>query len=334
MVMASVSTASGDAVARIRTVRAVVNPLSGSVDAGAAEALRAILAERWSDVKVAEVQPQEIEPELRAAVDAAPDLLILLAGDGTIRMAATLAGADGPLLAPLPGGTMNMLPHAIYGAVAWRPALAQALETGVERDISGGEVDGRRFFVAAILGAPALWAPAREAMRHGNLRLAYLRAQRALNRAFSGHLRFSLDGGPRQKAEALTLMCPLVSRALERADVLEALALDPKGASEGVRLGARALLADILGDWRTDPAVRVETCKTGRAWSRAQIPAVLDGEPHRLHHDASIAFIPRAFRALALRQEEPTPEAEHQRRKSQARAATAVAASGAAGSEP
>ena len=153
---ASVSTASGDALARIRTVRAVVNPLSGSVEAGAAEALRSPpFRALGRGPHVAEVQPAgDRSPSCRAAVDAAPDLLILLAGDGTIRMAASLAGADGPLLAPLPGGTMNMLPHAIYGAVPWRTALEQALETGVERDISGGEVDGRRFFVAAILGAP------------------------------------------------------------------------------------------------------------------------------------------------------------------------------------
>ena len=331
MVTTGVSAATGDALARIHTVRAVVNPLSGSVEAGAAEALRALLAERWADAEVVEAQPAEIEAKLREAVDAAPDLLILLAGDGTIRMAATLAGADGPLLAPLPGGTMNMLPHAIYGAVPWRTALEQALETGVERDISGGEIDGRRFFVAAILGAPALWAPAREAMRQGKLRLAYLRAYRAFTHSFSGKLRFSLDGGPRQKAEALTLMCPLVSRALEREDVLEALALDPKGAAEAFRLGARTLLTDILGDWRVDASVNVATCKRGRAWARGRIPAILDGEPHRLDGDAAIRFVPKAFRALALQKEAPHPDAEHERRKSQAGAVAGTAASKAAG---
>ena len=35
------------------------------------------------------------------------------------------------------------------------------------RPVAGGEVDGRPFYVAAILGSPALWGPAREAIREG-----------------------------------------------------------------------------------------------------------------------------------------------------------------------
>ena len=34
------------------------------------------------------------------------------------------------MLAPLPGGTMNMLPHAIYGAQPWEDALITALLEG------------------------------------------------------------------------------------------------------------------------------------------------------------------------------------------------------------
>jgi hypothetical protein len=37
------------------------------------------------------------------------------------------------------------------------------------------------------------------------------RARRALRDAFSGRLRFSLDGGARRKTGALVLMTPLVS---------------------------------------------------------------------------------------------------------------------------
>ena len=284
---------------QIRTIRAVVNPMSGGVEAGAGEALRALLAERDVVAEVVEVQPHEVETALREAVAAKPDLVILLAGDGTARLAAELCGPQGPLLAPLPGGTMNMLPHALYGPVPWRDALAHALDIGVEHRISGGEVDGRKFFVAAILGAPALWATAREAIRQGKLRLAWLRAQRALKGAFAGQLRFALDDGRRQKSEALTLMCPLVSRALTRTDALEALALDPKDAVEAFRLGARTLLADLLGDWRSDASVTVQTCRTGRAWARGRIPVILDGEPHRLHQESKILFIAEAFRALA-----------------------------------
>ena len=303
----------------------MVNPLSGGVEAGAADALRALLADRDFSSEVVEVQPHGVEAALNDAVAAKPDLLILLAGDGTARLAAELCGPDGPLLAPLPGGTMNMLPHALYGQKPWREALVQALDVGVERRISGGEVDGRRFFVAAILGSPALWATAREAVREGKLKLAVLRARRALKRAFSGHLRFTLDGGDRQKTEAMILMSPLISRALARSDALEALAVNPKGAGEVFRLGARALLVDLLGDWRSDPSVSAETCRAGRIWARAHIPAILDGEPHRLNTEARVAFIANAFRALAT---EPPPEPAGSGANE---AATAVADAQAAG---
>ncbi len=312
----------------LRRVEAVVNAASGSTGPGAADELKAALSEAGLEGNVVECQPQEIGEALERAVAAKPDLLIVLAGDGTIRAAASLCGADGPLVAPLAGGTMNMLPHAIYGARPWREALAEVLESGVERPISGGEIDGRAFYVAAILGAPALWAPAREAIRKGRLRLAWLRAYRALSRAFRGRLRFSLDGGPDIKAEALTLMCPLVSRALDREDALEALVLDPKGAGEAFRLGARTLLSDILGDWRSDPAVTAGTCRRARVRAHGRIPVLLDGESHRLEQTAQVSFRPVAFRALAPAPPPPTPEGAHLRREGEAGAALAAAAGG------
>ncbi|CAN5169598.1 diacylglycerol kinase family protein [soil metagenome] len=304
----------------IHRVRAVVNPLSGSVEPGAADALRAILDAHGLDAVVEDVQPQDIERALKDAVEAKPDLLILLAGDGTASLAATLCGPDGPLLAPLAGGTMNMLPHAVYGPIPWKDGLAKALESGVERMISGGEVDGRRFYVAAILGAPALWAPAREAVRKGQLKLALLRGQRALKRAFTGNLRFCLDGGVRSKTEALTLMCPLVSKGLNRDDVLEASALDPKDAGEAIRLGAHML----FGDWRNDPSVQVQTCRSGRVWQRGTIHAVLDGEPQRFGDSASLRFVPAAFRALALDLTAAVPDQPKSKTGAQSAAAEAV----------
>ena len=233
---------------------------------------------------------------LKAAVDAAPDLLVVLAGDGTARAAAQLCGPDGPLLAPLPGGTMNMLPHAVYGPRPWPEALRLALDAGEVRMLGGGEVDGHRFLCAAILGSPALWAPAREAVRGGKLKLAWIRAQRALRRAFTGRLRYALDGGRRDKAEALVLMCPIASRALdENAQALEAAALNVQGAGEALRLGANA----ILRDWRNDPAVDNRSCQAVRVWSSEGIPALLDGETVRLGAVAQVRYVPAIVRVLA-----------------------------------
>lgn len=196
---------------------------------------------------------------------------------------------------------MNMLPKAIYGDRDWKTALAEILRDGVEKPVSGGEIDGRAFYVAAILGSPALWAEAREAARDGDLRRALTRAQRALHRAFSGRLRFSFGplGRTRAKAEALTLLCPLVSRAMDDDEgYLEAAAVDPAGAMDIFRLGFHA----AVGDWRTDPKVAVTRVRSGRAWASGRIPAVLDGEPTRLGRNVTFRFKPAAFRALAPRE--------------------------------
>ncbi|MFN3520944.1 MAG: diacylglycerol/lipid kinase family protein [Phenylobacterium sp.] len=286
----------------LRHVEVLVNLASGGVSPDAAERAKTLLAELGLTGRVQAPDPAGLGDALQRAVDAGPDVLMVLAGDGTARAAAELCGPRGPVLAPLPGGTMNLLPHAVYGDRPWAEAAAEALAQGSPRMIGGGQVDGRVFLVAAIIGAPALWAPAREAMRAGRPRLAIMRAQRALSRAFTGRLRYALDCGPRGKAEALALMCPLVSRAMENdADALEVAALDPTGAAEAFRIGLHAM----LGDWRKDPAVRVERCTAVRTWAAGRIPALLDGESVRLERAALIEYRSEVVRVLAP----PEPQA-------------------------
>jgi len=279
-----------------RRVEMVVNPASGGVGPDAASEAERLLAELGVAGRVQAPDPKDIEAALRTAIDAAPDVLVVLAGDGTARAAAELCGPDGPVLVPLPGGTMNMLPYAIYGRTTWPEALRGALTDGEVQPLAGGELEGRLFLVAAVLGAPALWAPAREAMRAGRLSLAWSRARRALNRAFSGRLRYALDGGANGKTEALVLMCPRTSRGLDdEARVLEAAALDPSGAAEAFRIGVHAL----AGDWRDDPSVTVRPCRGARIWASGQIPALIDGELVRLTAGAQARFRPQVARVLA-----------------------------------
>lgn len=287
-------------------IEVVINPASGGVGPRAQAEFEALLNETGHEANVVCAEPAEIEQALKTAVAAKPDVLLVLAGDGTARAAATLCGPSGPMLAPLAGGTMNMLPYAIYGKRPWQAALVDILQDGVEKTIGGGKVGDHEFYVAAILGAPALWAHAREAVRAGKLRRAIDGARYAYRRAFSTRLQFSLDDGTRQSAEAVNLMCPLVSRALkEEEQALEADALDPHGAAEAFRLGFRTLLSEFYGDWRDDPAVTARRCKAGRVSASGHIPALLDGEPVRLPRSVTFQFVPGAFRALAPRPAEP-----------------------------
>jgi diacylglycerol kinase family enzyme len=282
---------------RHKRVALVANTASGSVGPQAPEAARKILDSFGVEAEIfTPSDGNDIGACLDKAFAGSPDLVIVLAGDGTARAAAERAGPKGPLIAPLPGGTMNMLPHAVYGEVDWEQTLRNALERGKPTTIGGGAIDGKLFFVAAILGAPALWAQVREAARAGEVRKAIRRAAWALQRAFSGRLRYQLDGGRRRKAEALGLLCPMISAAMPNdAQALEAAAFDPRGAAEAFRLGLRAL----GGDWRDDPAVNVGRCVQGGAWASGRIPAILDGEPTRLGRYARVEYRPNACRVLA-----------------------------------
>lgn len=283
-------------VPRLSRIAVVANVASGSVQPDVRERVEAIVAEAGLNARIDTPACADLNSCIRSAIDRGPDLLVIIAGDGTARAAAEMAGMDGPLVAPLPGGTMNLLPKALYGDRDWETALRDTLEAGCIRPVSGGEVGGHKFYVGALLGAPALWALAREAVRERKIGLAVRRAKRAARRAFSGRLRFSIDNGPMQKAEALQLMCPLVSKALSDDEhKLEAIALDPGGAAEAFRLGIRTL----SGSWRDDPAVEVFHCTSGKAWASGIIPASVDGEPVRLPRNVEIRYLKEAFRSLA-----------------------------------
>lgn len=275
----------------------MANIASGSVGPHAPAEVGKILADHGLEARICAPEPSGLIDCLRDAVAADPDLLIVLAGDGTARTAAELCGPDGPLLAPLAGGTMNMLPHAIYGVRPWREALPLMLESGEPQMLGGGEVEGHKFLVAAILGSPALWAPAREAARHGRLNQAIDQARKAFGRAFSGRLRYVTAEAGRNKAEALTFMCPLVSKGLDsQADLLEVAALDVSGAAEAFRLGLNAL----IGDWRDDPAVRVSHAEITRVWAARKIPALLDGESVTLRSLTEVRYVKEMVRVLGL----------------------------------
>lgn len=296
---------------RPERIEIIANPHAGGVGPGVEAEVLAILADLKVQARLSTPEPKDLRASLQAAVDRAPDLVVVIAGDGTARAAAELCGPNGPMVAPLAGGTMNMLPKALYGDLTWAEALRLILTEGEPRAVGGGQVEGKTFYVAAILGSPALWARAREAARGKRLRLALGRARRAFRRAFSGRLRYVLQGQPMAKAEALSFLCPLVSRGVDDENALEVAAINPVNPAEALRIGVRALAADVLGHliggWREDPAVTVGRCLNARVWGRARIPAILDGEPTWLSREAPVRFLPTAFIAYVPLGEDREP---------------------------
>jgi len=275
-------------------VVAVFNTASGSCDATSESQARGIFAEAGLEaVDIHVVSPSEIAQTLKAAV-ADADVLVVLGGDGTIGSAATLCGQDGPYLIPLPGGTMNMLPKALYGAGDWQAALTATLAAPRIRPVSGGDVDGQRFYCAAIFGAPSLWADAREAVREGDLLEAAKRAVTATRRSLSDAIDYEF-GDAKGSADAVAVICPLISQVMDGEEAaLEAVALDPSTAAGLFGLAFHA----AFDGWRNDSSVTRAKVKCVDVLAHGEIPAILDGEKVEIERHAKVTFLPQAFRAL------------------------------------
>jgi diacylglycerol kinase family enzyme len=287
-----------DAAALLKQrVTAVINTSSGGCDATSAAKMRAVLDRAGlAHAIIKAVTADAIDAALDEAIGAT-EVLVVLGGDGTIMTAAEKSGAAGMLLVPLPGGTMNMLPKALYGPHGWEQALSEALAAPEVRTVSGGRAEDRLFYCVAILGTPALWADVREAVRRFDLVGAVKRAVTAIRRGGEGNrLSYELGDAVKGSAEAVAVICPMVSRSLaEDARTLEAAALDPETAAQVIRLALHA----SLDDWRNDPSVARAKVTTVKVTGHGRVPVILDGETVRMGRSVTISFQPVAFRALA-----------------------------------
>lgn len=274
---------------------AILNTASGSFTPQAPQEVRAIFdGAGLAHGEVICVSPAELDGALDEAVERA-DVLVLLGGDGTIRTAAEKSGHSDNVLIPLPGGTMNMLPRALYGARSWQDALTDTLASPEIHCVSGGRAGPLAFYVAAVVGAPTLWADAREAVRQRHFVEAIRRAATALRRRVSEPLDYVFDGCLTGSAEAVAVMCPLISKVMrEDEELLEAVAIDARSAGDLLRLGVNTL----FNDWRADPAVVRAEVRKVVVTGHGRIPLTVDGELVRLGRRVEIEFTPLAFRSL------------------------------------
>ncbi len=93
----------------------MVNPLASGVWPDDGDAVARIVAAFGLPLDLVCPQPHELEAALRTAIAAAPICWWSSPATATARQAARLSGPDGPMLAILPGGTLNILSHALYG---------------------------------------------------------------------------------------------------------------------------------------------------------------------------------------------------------------------------
>ena len=236
-----------------------------------------------------------MEPSFAAAAGQKLEVLIVLGGDGTIRTAAEVCAQEGPYLIPLPGGTMNMLPRALYGDVSWGDALKNTLTAPSAKVLSGGRIADKQFFIAAIVGAPALWTQARESIRDGDIIDAIEKGSVAFQKMFETKVQYLISGEIKGEAEAVALICPVISEEMSDSEqALEAAVIDVESAAEVIGLATAA----AFGKWREDRNILLTKTKRVNVQSSKEIPAALDGEKVNLGRSAEIDFVSKALTVL------------------------------------
>jgi diacylglycerol kinase family enzyme len=277
-------------------VGAIINASSGGCNLESEEKMLSIL--RGAGIVEPKMwcgEAKEMERSFAEAAEQKLEVLIVLGGDGTIRTAAEACAEKGSYLIPLPGGTMNMLPRALYGNVSWEEALRKTLAAPSAKVLSGGRVANKRFFIAAIVGAPALWTQPRESMREGDIADAIKKGSVAFRRMFETKVQYLIAGGVKGETEAVALICPLISEEMSDSEqALEAAIIDVESAAEVIGLATTA----AFGKWRDDRNILLTKTKRVNVQSSKEIPATLDGEKVNLGRSAKIDFVSRALRVL------------------------------------
>ena len=270
----------------------IINTSSGGCDSESeAEIVEILQRAGIKDCKTWCGQSDQIEQSFTQAAAHKPEVLIVLGGDGTIRTAAEACHEHGSYLIPLAGGTMNMLPRALYGDVSWQNALTNTLIDPVTRTLSGGRVADNLFFVAAVVGAAALWAETRESLRHGDMVDAVAKSTVAFETMCDTKIQYSMSPKQTGEAEVLAVICPLVSETmLDSEQALEAAVIDVDNVSGLIGLATAA----AFGRWREDKRVALSKTRRIAVQATKGIPLFLDGERIRIGNKAEISFVPRA----------------------------------------
>ena len=190
---------------------------------------------------------------------------------------------------------MNMLARALYGDLSWEDALDKTLTAPSAKVLSGGRVAGKKFFIAAIVGAPTLWTEARESIRERDIGKAIEKGTVAFQNMFEMKVQYFMSAGMKGEAEAVAVICPLISEKMtESEQALEAAAIEVDNVAEVIGL----LTAAAFGKWRDERNIVLTKTNQVRVHSNKDIPGILDGEKVNLGTSAEINFVSKAVTVL------------------------------------
>jgi diacylglycerol kinase family enzyme len=277
-------------------IAAIINTSSGGCDSESeAEMLDILKGAGVTNCKTWCGESDQIERAFAEVAAHKIEVLVVLGGDGTIRTAAEACIGTDTYLLPLPGGTLNVLPRALYGDSSWQQALKETLANPLTKELSGGRVGDKLFFVAAVVGAPGLWMEAREAIREGDILNAIGKAGVAFEAMFDTTIQYFISPAVSGDAEVVAVICPLVSEQMSDSEqALEAAAIDVDNATELLGLATAA----AFGKWRDDESVTLTKTHQVTVQSKKDIPLFLDGERVKVGKETAITFVPQAVNVI------------------------------------
>jgi len=117
----------------------------------------------------------------------------------------------------------------------------------------------------------------------------------AFQKMFETKVQYLISEKISGEAEALALICPLISEEMSDSDqALEAAVIDVESASEVVGLATTA----AFGEWRHNENVFLTRTKRVGVESSKDIPAILDGERVNLGRSAQSDFVSKAVKVI------------------------------------
>lgn len=274
---------------------AIINLSSGSVPRSAADQLSERLDQLGYNYDIQTIEGVGLQQVLGKVCRATQDPVIVWGGDGTLAFALETLGSSGPAVLGLPGGTMNMLHKTIHGDVVdWRDCLTTQTLNSKPHDVAAGCVNGKKFYVAAMLGKLTGLARPREDLRDGE----FIGAARAIVQSDALNVNAALsysDDTSAETAEATSIGLFVDHGA--RPVIFEMGAIDPHSVLELAQMSVSA----ILDDWRTTMGVdrRRSQSVTVRSLSGEPIEATLDGEIETLPAEVQFTVDSRAGRVIS-----------------------------------
>lgn len=266
----------------------IVNEKSGSVPEDGRDQLAAFISEEGHTPVLPADLEGSLEGQVESLIAAECEAIAVWGGDGTICAVLQTANGQVPVLV-LPGGTMNLLPKRLHdGELDWKKIVYNVLKNPKSGWISAGEVDGQRFYVAALFGQLTHLGASREAVREGAIlqAVSILTDRDALDIESNIHIEVDQEDGMRDCPATAVAVLPSEGGGLEIAVVAPDNHLDL----------AASVMDALARGWRESAHFHAEgaTAIRMRHAEGKAIPATIDGEPCEPGDALAISYIQKA----------------------------------------